>query len=117
VNISGQVPQEAQNGMVAIEEDWLGDRTPPEVIAVVKLRRANFKFDDDKQERRAVMKFVHIEPMLDAEDHKVAVQLLERACRARGGVVGAPDLELDIPEEREVDLDSPLSEPDPDDGQ
>lgn len=116
VSISGQVPGEAQNGMFAIEEDWLGDRTPDPVVAVVILERDGFKFKDDKQERSATMKFRHIEPLLSKVDAEMAQQLLERACLTRGGEVYSrpePDTELDIPDdeldEQEMDLDSPLA--------
>lgn len=112
INISGQVPGEAQNGMVDLEEDWLGDRTPDTLVAVVLIQRAGFKFDDDKQERHATMKFLHIEPLLDGVQAQAGRDLLERACARRGGSIATPDMELDIPEEREVDLDTPLAEGD-----
>ncbi|MFE4469518.1 hypothetical protein ACFRFH_11950 [Leifsonia sp. NPDC056824] len=114
VNISGQLPAEAQNGMVAIEEDWLGDRTPDPIVAVVIIERAGFKFDDAKQERRATMKFTHIEPM-DGEAAGDARVLLENACSARGGEPyrrPEPDAELDIPEdETPEDLTPALGSP------
>lgn len=115
VNISGQVPAEAQNGMFAIEEDWLDDGTPEPVMAIVIIERHGFKFDDGKQERSATMKFRHIEPLLGVKDAEAARKLLDKACVARGGVVYRrpdPDAELDIPEvdEPALDLDTPLEE-------
>lgn len=112
VNISGQVPAEAQNGMVAIEEDWLGDRTPDPVVAIVIIERDGFRFKDDKQERTATMKFRHIEPLLSEADAQTARDLLERACRNRGGEVFRPapeDTPLDLPDP-DVDLETPLAE-------
>ncbi len=124
VSISGQVPAEAQNGMVAIEEDWLGDRTPEPIIAIVIIERHGFKFLDDKQERSATMKFKHIEPLQGVKAQEEARRLLEDACRERGGEVYTqpePDTELDIPSDDDApedeeaygtvtDLGSPFSD-------
>lgn len=100
VSISGQVPQEAQNGMVAIEDTWLGDATPEPLVAIVIIERHGFRFVDDKQERVATMKFSHVEPLLSEKDSAAARALLKRACVLRGGEVYVrpePDTELDIP--------------------
>jgi hypothetical protein len=99
INISGQVPAEAQNGMTGFEEEWSKDRTPEPLYAVVKIERDGFKHSDAKQERRSVMKFTHIEPLVDEESLTAARQLLEAACRERGGEIKAPQPELDIPDD------------------
>ena len=110
INISGQVPAEAQNGMYDLEEAWQHDRTPAPVFAVVPIKRSGFKFDDAKQERRVTMKFAHIEP-LDGEAAEAAMALLNQACGHRGGSV-ATDTPLDIPDvdEPALDLDTPLQD-------
>lgn len=109
INISGQVPAQAQNGMYDLEEDWLDDRTPDEVVAIVKIQRAGYKFDDGKQERRATMKFMHIEPMQDA-NVAVALDLLEKACKARGGSIEVPDVELNIFEDGDTGIITDVEE-------
>jgi hypothetical protein len=96
INISGQVPAQAQNGMYDLEEQWKEDRTPDEIVAVVKIQRSGFKFDDAKQERRVTMKFTHIEPLTNGVMVGEALELLESACKKRGGAVEVPDSELDI---------------------
>lgn len=99
INISGTVPAEAQNGMTDIEDEWMGDRTPDPIVAVVIIDRHGFKFVDAKQERAATMKFRHIEPILDVKAAAEARALLETACAARGGSIGTADTELDIPDD------------------
>ncbi len=107
ISISGQVPAEAQNGMVALEDSWTKERTPDPVFAIVKIERHGFKFVDAKQEHAATMKFTHIEPVT-ADDLETAKAMLDRACRARGGSESTA-VELDL-EERDVDLDTPLAQ-------
>lgn len=100
IHISGQVPGEAQNGMVALEDDWTGARTPDPLVAIVIIERDGVKLKDADQSWTATMKFRHIEPILSEEDAKTAREILEDACRERGGDVYAPaepDTELDIP--------------------
>jgi hypothetical protein len=114
IHISGQVPGEPQNGMVALEEEWTGARTPEPLVAVVIIERDGVKLKDADQSWTATMKFRHIEPMLTAADEKAARELLEGACAVRGGDVfrpAEPDTELDIPE---IGGD-PLDFDDPDD--
>lgn len=110
ISISGQVPAEAQNGMVKLEDEWTHERTPDPVFAIVKIERDGLKFKDSDQKWSSTMKFSHIEP-LSGDAAEVAKQLLDQACNLRGGQLST-EVELDIPapEEREVDLDTPLAE-------
>jgi hypothetical protein len=102
INISGQVPAEAQNGMYEHEDAWLEDRTPDELVAVVKIQRAKLTLNDAAQTRAAVMKFTHIEPLEGAAATK-ALDLLEAATKTRGGAVLVPDSELGIFDESVVE--------------
>lgn len=97
VNISGQVPGEQGNGLLAIEEELLLDeRTPEPLIAVCVIDRASLKYNDVKQEWSAVIRFRQIEPVLgsDATDARA---LLERAYARRTGEQTLPiPIPLDI---------------------
>jgi len=97
INISGQVPAEAQNGMTVLEEDWIGDRTPEPVIAVVRIERDGVKLKDATQDRRATLKFTHIEPLSGSQADQ-ARKLLEKACAKRGGDVSTPLDGVDEPD-------------------
>lgn len=112
ISISGQVPAEAQNGMVALEDAWTEERTPDPVYAIVKVERDGIKFKDSDQKWSATMKFSHIEP-LTGEALEVGKKLLDSVCAARGGATAAVQgVELDIPEAEEpkLDLEQPLAE-------
>lgn len=106
ISISGQVPAKAQNGMYELEAEWTEEPTPDPIIAIVKVARSGYKFDDDKQEVAATMKFVHIEPLTDPDAIVKARELLDEAAFARGGAVLAADVvELDIPSDDEKPAD------------
>lgn len=109
IHISGQVPGEAQNGMLAFEDEWSKDRTPDQVIAIVLIERHGFSQKDGDDSRSVTMKFKHIEPIKDVEDAATARKLLEIAVGDRGGSVAAVQPELPIPTEPEPDLDTPLA--------
>jgi hypothetical protein len=108
VNISGQVPGEQQNGIIAIEDEFLDERTPDAIYAVVKIERASLKYNDVKQEWSATIRFPHIEPILNEADIAAAKALLERAYSARNdGANGQTPLDIVEPA---LDLDTPLQD-------
>jgi hypothetical protein len=120
VNISGQVPGEQNNGLVDLEPQFIHERAPEPLVAVVVIERAALKFNDVKQEWSATVRFKHIEPLTQESDRKLARQLLETQYATRTGAESIAT-ELDLPEEPEPDFDTPLEdqpltdEPDPED--
>lgn len=109
VNISGQVPGEQNNGLVDLEPQFIHERAPEPLVAVVVIERAALKFNDVKQEWSATVRFKHIEPLVQEADQKLARQLLETQYAARTGAESIAT-ELDLPEEPEPDFDTPLEE-------
>lgn len=109
VNISGQVPGEQNNGLVDLEPQFLHERAPEPMVAVVVIERSALKFNDVKQEWSATVRFRQIEPLPDEGHQKLARQLLESAYAARTGADSMPT-ELDLPEEPEADFDTPLED-------
>jgi hypothetical protein len=109
VNISGQVPGEQNNGLVDLEPQFIHERAPEPLVAVVVIERAALKFNDVKQEWSATVRFKHIEPLTQASDQKLARQLLETQYATRTGADSIAT-ELDLPDEPEPDFDTPLED-------
>lgn len=114
VSISGQAPGEQQNGLLAIEDDLLHERTPDTFLAVTLIDRASLKYNDVKQEWSATIRFKHIEPVIDIdaddESERIGRDLLESMYARRTGQDTLP-----IPvEEKHLDLDTPLQDQEPD---
>lgn len=113
VNISGQVPGEQQNGLLGIEEEFLGLRTPEPKLAVAVIERSSLKFNDANQETSAVIRIRHIEIAdQESEDAAALRGILERQYSVR---TGNEYLEIPLDEpaevsEPELDLDTPLAE-------
>lgn len=110
ISISGQVPAEAQNGMVKLEDDWTRERTPDAVFAIVKIERDGLKFKDADQQWSATMKFTHIEPITDDFDRTELATMLNKAADARGGSVAPVQPQLDIDGQGEQPDDESLDE-------
>lgn len=117
VNISGQVPGEAQNGLADIEQRLTQERTPDPFFVIAIVERASLKYNDVKQEWSAVVRFRHIEPLEGAMADE-GREVLERAYGLRTGETTLPialegvDEAGDDVEDRDVDLDTPLADSD-----
>lgn len=91
VRMSGFLPGEEKNGLIAHEDEFLGVDAPEPVLAIVQLERKQRAVDDDTDDVKVSVRITALE-VLDGDDAKsAAVQLLD----LRGKRTGSVTLDVD----------------------
>lgn len=109
VNLSPARPAEDNNGLEALHDLLMKPNVEP-IVAVVVMNRTKRVFGDADTEDSdyPVMRFSAIEPVLDAEEKAMVVDLLDRIRSKR---TGKQALDLGALEDSEAEFEAAAPEP------